>query len=55
MDRDVLIANLPMLAELGILLVVIAFGFQQIRSVNKLQRERAAREEAEKAETERKD
>jgi hypothetical protein len=38
-----LIQNLPILAELLILLVAIGFAIQQIRSVNRLQRERAAK------------
>jgi hypothetical protein len=35
--------------ELGIFLVVIAFGFYQLHDVKKAQRERRAREQAEKA------
>ncbi|NJO37976.1 MAG: hypothetical protein HC871_10650 [Rhizobiales bacterium] len=46
---DALTANLPIIAELGILLVAIGFAIQQIRSINKLQRARAEREAAAKA------
>lgn len=44
---DTLIANLPILGELLILVVAIGFGIQQIRSMNRLKREREAREAAE--------
>lgn len=43
--------NLPILAELLILLIAIGFAIQQIRSINRLQRERADKENAAKAQT----
>ncbi len=43
--------NLPILAELLILLVAIGFAIQQIRSINRLQRERAEKEAAEREKT----
>jgi hypothetical protein len=45
---DVITANLPILAELLILVVAIVFALLQIRSVNRLQRARADKEERER-------
>ena len=41
--------NLPILAELSILLIAIGFAFHQIRLMNRLKREREEKEAAEKA------
>jgi hypothetical protein len=45
---DAITANLPILAELLILVIAIVFAILQIRSVNRLQRERAANEARER-------